>query len=181
MDLKIASHCVCCGKQLTDPESIERGMGPECSKEGYQMPDDIRQEVNLLTHAAAVACMEGDIQTVLDKAKSVEQKFGLIELANRMRHRFVNIQRNAKIVIKMLPSGEMAVKTPFRRSEKQAFIDAWRQIPNRCFIRGIGNVIPVESKPALWGLLKRFFPGAYGKGPKGLFRVPVPEEVKNEN
>lgn len=29
-DLKVASECSCCGRELTDPVSIDRGIGPEC-------------------------------------------------------------------------------------------------------------------------------------------------------
>jgi len=38
--------------------------------------------------------------------------------------------------------------------------------------------VPEGQKRALWALLQRFFPGKYGRGPKGVFRVPVAEEPK---
>ena len=70
----------------------------------------------------------------------------------------------------------LKVVTPFRRGDKQAFIEAWRAIPGRRYSNG-ANLIPLNGKQALWELLQRFFPNQFAVGPKGVFRIPKPESA----
>ena len=177
--ITLASHCLICGRELTDPDSVTRGIGPECSREGYPTDGPQKDEANKLIHEASIAATEGNIQLVIDNSAKVAV-LGYPVVAERMMERFVNAAKNAKVEI-LAEDKFLYVDTPFRRSDKVAFTAAWRAIPGRSYGRKGSkcyNVIPVARKPELWELLKRFFPGMYGVGPKGLFRIP--KEEKNE-
>lgn len=167
----LATNCCCCGRPLVDAISVELGIGPECRNGRTDgITPEQREVCNKLTHAAAIAAQEGNIEKVKLLAEEI-RGLGLVDLADKVFHRFQNADRLAKITIVALPDGLLSVDTPFRRKEKAEFVAAWRAIPGRRYYRG-KNIVPVDSKPQLWALLKKFFPGQFGKGPQGLFRVP---------
>lgn len=167
--IMLATHCCCCGRPLVDAISVEMGIGPECRKGRTDGITKEQQEVcNKLTHAAALAAQEGQVEKVRFYAAEI-RALGLVELADKVEHRFVNAERLAKITI--VQSGDMlSIRTPWKRNGD--FVAAWRSIPGRRYGGGGKNVVPVGSKRELWDLLKKFFPGIYGKGPQGLFKIP---------
>ena len=168
----LATHCCCCGRPLVDAISVELGIGPECRK-GFDGNIDAttQNDCNRLTRAAAVAAQSGNVERVREIAETIEF-LGLTALANKIRKRFVNAEKRATITI--VNNGDtLIVETPFRRKDSSDFIEAWRNIPGRRYDRSRNaNVVPVSAKQQLWQLLKRFFPGEFGKGPQGLFRIP---------
>jgi len=179
----LATHCVVCGRALVDACSVELGIGPECRDgifpEGVDTCD--QKIANEHVHAAAVAAQKGHVAKVIEVAEAIRQ-LGFEVLADKVSRRFKKgverTERNADIVIEE-KDGYMLVTTPYRRGKKDEFIAAWRAIPGRRYVRHRqANEVPVSSKAAVWALLKRFFPGKWGKGPKGVFRVPT-EKVQN--
>jgi len=175
------TYCLVCGRLLTDPESVERGIGPECSGQGYPLDDSPeKQRVRSLVRSAAVACDKGQIESVREKMKEVAE-LGFPAFAAKALHRFENAERKAKILI-TADEQFMYVNTPFRRGRKNEFITAMRQIPGRWFDYGNKlNRFPLSSKPHVWALLCEFFPGEFGTGPKGIFRIPQKEKVSTAN
>lgn len=174
----LATNCCCCGRSLVDATSVELGIGPECrgGNNGH-ISNDQRELCNKLTHTAAIAAQEGNIETVRSCANQVEL-IGLPELADKIRRRFVNAERQAKIIITQ-NGNTLSVQTPYKRSAGSDFTNAWRAIPGRRWFNG-RNVIPETSKRELWELLKRFFPGQYGKGPSGVFKIPNEKKTESE-
>ena len=168
----LATHCCCCGRPLVDAISVELGIGPECRK-GFDGNIDANTQdyCNRLTRLAAVAAQNGNIEEVRRIAAEVDT-LGLASLADKIRKRFVNAERKAKI--KIVDCGDaLIVETPFRRKDSSGFIEAWRNIPGRRYDRSRNaNVVPTAEKRRLWELLKQFFPGEFGTGPQGLFRIP---------
>jgi hypothetical protein len=168
----LATHCCCCGRPLVDSVSVELGIGPECRK-GFDGNIDSAtpDECNRLTRLAAVAAQSGNVERVREIAAEIES-MGLVSLADKVRKRFVNAEKKCKITI--IDNGDMlVVETPFRRKDSSGFIEAWRNIPGRRYDRNRNaNVVPVNQKRQLWQLLQRFFPGEFGKGPQGVFRIP---------
>ena len=164
----LASFCVCCGRPLVDAISVTIGMGPDC-RDNYNagISPEVQDKCNQLTCLAAIATQKGDIESIYKYATEIET-LGLTVLATKIRKRFVNAEKNAKVSIREI-DGKLYVKTPYKRSE--GFVRAWRGIEGRRY-KNNENIVPVASKPQLWALLKEFFPKVYGKGPKGLFRVP---------
>lgn len=174
--IMLATNCCCCGRPLVDAISVELGIGPECRNGKTDgITQEQREACNQLTHAAALAAQEGKVDQVRALADQIAS-LGLTELAEKVRHRFQNAERLAKINI--VQTGDLlTVATPFRRKEKAEFVAAWRAIPGRTYRYG-KNVVPVSSKKELWTLLCRFFPGQFGKGPQGqLFRIPKEKEA----
>ena len=177
----LATNCVVCGRVLVDSVSVEMGIGPECRKE-YDggINEETRTEANKIVYEAACAAGIGRISEVMEAADKVEA-LGLSVLADKMRRRFRNAERNADIEIEMLADGNYKVVTPYRRKDSKAFVEAWRKVPGRRWMNG-ANVVPVTSKKALWGVLKEFFGGHYAKGPMGVFRIPEqkPDVVQDQ-
>jgi len=178
----LATNCVCCGRPLVDAVSVELGIGPECRK-GYDagMGDEDRSKANDLVHAAAVLAQKGHVEKVIECAEELK-KLGFNKLGSKVGRRFKLVadkRLKADIVIQDAGDGMLKVKTPFRRGKCKDFIQAWRKIPGRRYSNG-WNYIPVPQKPALWQLLVDYFPGKYGDGPKGLFRVPPAREKEKQ-
>jgi hypothetical protein len=171
----LATHCVCCGRALVDSVSVQMGIGPEC-REGFNagIEPDVQKIANEHVYWAAMASQKGEVAKVLEYAELI-RKLGLDVLADKVARRFraaiVKAERSSDIVIEERDGGYRVV-TPFRRGAKDEFIDAWRNIPGRRWRDG-ANWVPAASKAALWEVLRAFFPGKYGKGPKGVFRIPA--------
>lgn len=167
--IMLATHCCCCGRPLVDAISVEMGIGPECRKGRTDGISKEQQEVcNKLTHAAAVAAQDGQVEKVRMYAAEI-RALGLVELADKVEHRFVNAERLAKITI-VQTGTSLTVMTPWKRNGD--FVAAWRSIPGRRYGGNGKNIIPVASKRELWNLLVKFFPGQFGKGPQGVFKIP---------
>lgn len=68
-----------------------------------------------------------------------------------------------------LERGHYVVTTP----QNEQALEAWRAIPGREWdhVRKV-NVIPSQSKRALWNLLQDFYAGEKVTGPKGEFTIP---------
>lgn len=169
----LATHCCVCGKALVDSVSVQLGIGPDCRNHVNQgISPDTQKACNVLTHEAAIAAQEGNI-TKVRRAAEMIRSLGLVVLADKILERFKNAERLAKIKIAE-QDGNLVVRTPWKRVH--GFAEAWRAIPGRRFMGG-RNVIPVASKVYVWELLKRFFPGEYGVGPQGAFKIPKVKEA----
>lgn len=170
----LATHCCVCGKALVDSVSVQLGIGPDCRNHVNQgISPDTQKACNALTHEAAIAAQEGNIIRVRRAAEMI-RSLGLNILADKILERFKNAERLAKIKIVECEGG-IIVKTPHKRAGD--FVTAWRMIPGRRY-RGAGkNFVPTESKKIVWDLIKRFFPGEYGVGPQGAFKVPKVKEA----
>ena len=172
----LATHCVCCGRPLVDAVSVELGMGPECRKEyDAGLGEEQKKEANKIVHAAAVMAQTGHVERVVEYVGELE-KLGFGSLASKVGRRFKGVadrRVNAEIVIEEVDENRIRVKTPFRRGKSKGFVQAWRKIPGRRWEKG-WNYLPKTQKKALWDLLVEYFPGKFGDGPKGVFRVPSP-------
>lgn len=164
----LATHCCVCGKKLVDSVSVQLGIGPDCRNHINQgISEETRKTCNVLTHEAAVAAQEGNV-TRVRRAAELIRSLGLDILADKILERFKNAERLAKVRIAE-DNGNLVVRTPWKHIA--GFADAWRAIPGRTY-RGGRNVVPVTSKRELWALLKKYFPGVYGVGPQGPFKIP---------
>jgi hypothetical protein len=172
----LATNCCCCGRPLVDSVSVELGIGPECrGGDNAGIDSHTQSECNRITLAAAVAAQRGDIVAVRACSEAI-RAMGLDGLADKIGKRFVNAERLAKITI-VEDGAVLRVKTPYKRSSSTDFVNAWRNIPGRRWFNG-ANVVPVTSKAQLWALLKQYFPGEFGKGPQGVFKIPGDKKKK---
>jgi hypothetical protein len=165
---------VVCGRALVDAISVQMGIGPECREHvNAGIDDGTRKVANEYVYDAAIAAQEGRVEDVMKCAATIEG-MGLDVLADKIRRRFKKAAVRKHSITIEVAGDYFKVKTPFRRGDKEAFIKAWRTIPGRRY-RNRLNYVPKTEKAALWSLLREFFGGKYGTGPKGLFRIPKPE------
>ena len=178
----LATHCVCCGRPLVDAISVELGMGPECRKEyDAGLGEEQKKEANKIVHAAAVMAQTGHVERVVEYVGELN-KLGFSKLASKVGRRFRGVadrRVNAEIVIEDVNEDTIRVKTPFRRGKREGFVRAWRKIPGRRWNKG-WNYLPRTQKKALWELLVDYFPGKFGDGPKGTFRVPCKSRLPKQ-
>lgn len=156
----LATHCAACRRPLLDAKSVEIGIGPDCRKRlGFdlEVAPEARTRANKLVYQIA---LEQEGKSTLEAAAEL-RGLGFDKLAARI------IERLAKVVIEET-NGELAVYAPF----VETACGDWRGIPGR---RWDGeakcNRMPSNQRRALFGLLKKHYPGALATGPKGAFVV----------
>jgi len=184
---KLATNCLCCGRPLRDAGSVEYGVGPICrNKYGFNevIDEESRHKANQLIWYAALD--DVDNEEKLYCADKIE-KLGLVNLANKIRERFLSDV--ITIVSEKVSFGQgkwarectaLLVKTPwegkdradeFKLALKAAF--DWRDISpvfeedkfRGWAVKGRG------AKKLLWNVLKNLYSGKSCFGPKGYFRV----------
>jgi hypothetical protein len=166
----LATHCCVCGRPLCDSVSVTVGMGPDCRGEMLTGVDPETQRLaNQLTWAAAIHAQKGNVVAVRTCAEAI-RRIGLERLSDRILERFVDAEERAVITVRE-EGDSLVVTTPYRRGMGEEFKQAWRAVPGRRW-NGKENVVPRAQRAALWDLLGKFFPGKYGVGPQGAFRVP---------
>lgn len=157
----VATHCACCGKDLVDAVSVERGVGPECAKRhglgkpqgdmdaeeafalAYDVPEatkaivggDARRAANVLVHRIALHQSGENVArwTVAIAA------CGFTKLADRVAKRLsdLSIEREGDTLV---------VKAPFNHS----FIFACRGIAGACWdAKRKVRTMPASSLSAL--------------------------------
>lgn len=190
----VCTECACCGRELTDAQSAERGIGPDCFGKYYDKCSgkaDFVLSVRLATSAALLdriaamldrqdaraACnvviraiaAEWEGPHNIDRIELV-RALGFVALANRLEERLwgtpgiVTINENGAV----LSITTRAVEY----SALQAFVAALRAIPSRRYLgRGL-NTVSVEDKAALWDALRATLPGRKLKTAKGESYIP---------
>jgi len=169
----VATHCCCCGKALVDAKSVEAGMGPVCRKvHGYTLIDELvseedRAKANKLVHA--IAADQGNAELVVANC----QELFAMELTQLVA---AILKRCASIKIVGLDNGRFAVQTPY--NEKA--IAQLKTIKGRWWDKDSKvNTFPMEKKKDVYAVLRRFWGGEAGIGPKGPFVVePLLKVVK---
>lgn len=180
----LATHCVACGRSLVDAKSVELGIGPECRQDfDVKNPSPEHKQANQHVHSASIAAQKGFVSEVFDHADKIRE-LGFPNLADKITKRFQRGVEKAEtepdIVIKQ-DSGYLYVRTPYRRKYAKEFTRAWRDIPGRKFDRVHKyNQVPESQKRAVWEILKAYFPGKWGKGPSGVFKVPSTKKKQQE-
>jgi hypothetical protein len=182
----IATHCACCGRPLVDAVSVEAGIGPDCrEKHGYAeaqgeadfakalafvanvavdgceadlgLPEDAHKAANWLTHK--VAC-EQTGSRVLSYTNAI-RALGYAKLASRIEDRLAKVRIEAT-------HGRLVVRTPYNADA----ITELKKINGRKYDPATKAwSFPAEFKRAIWEVLKSYFPGSVGVGPKGLFQI----------
>lgn len=158
----VATACACCARPLVDAASLAAGMGPVCrEKHGYKRscPEDIRTEVNAIVYAIAARQDGPEVLSGLARLREI----GFATLADRIEERL------APVIIE--EQGDCyVVRAPYSEASVQAF----RAVPGRRWDpREKANRFPLASRPALYGALRRAYPGHAARGPKGYFEIPA--------
>jgi hypothetical protein len=161
----LATHCACCRRPLVDAKSVETGMGPVCrNKHGYniEVSEQARVQANKLVYEVALeqSKAEPDRLAIVAKACTLHL-LGFDKLAG------IITKRTAEVRIEV-QDNTLFVHTPYN----EAATSAWRAIPGRCWAKDVkANRVPASQKRAVWELLRRFYAGCAGVGPRGAFQV----------
>jgi hypothetical protein len=160
----LATHCAVCARPLVDAKSVELGIGPDCRRKyGYDLActDEARSEANRLVYR--IAADQSGAQVAADCDALVA--LGFEKLAARIRDRVVAITIEESVSERGLPV--LLVKAPY----SETALGAWRQV--RTYWHGASKRHAVDAgmRRNLFDLLKTYYPGAIGMGPKGSFVV----------
>jgi hypothetical protein len=182
------THCLCCGRPLTDSTSVDAGIGPVCRKKynyedapvldaptieqlkqldfmGYTFESQIkdsRKAANNLVRYYAVIAHQGRKRDQQIQIINVLYMMGLSVLADKISDRLVDG-----------PSIEIKGTLLFIEARyDQLWVDAIKGINGRKFDAKTKTwSVPLTQKQSLWSVIKAHFKGCVGKGPKGVFVV----------
>lgn len=159
----LATNCCVCARPLCDSVSVELGIGPICrQKHGFGMEVDpaTRAAANALVHRIAV---NQSGEEALNDCREL-RALGFDKLADRITTRLAG---RAGIVIAEVEGGYL-VTTPYNEEATPA----WRCVPGRRWNQEEkANFVPVAARGDLWSLLRTYFAGSIGLGPKGGFVI----------
>ena len=189
----VCTECACCSRTLTDAQSAERGIGPECFGRYYDkcsgaadfvtavrvastagLLDLIAAELNREDARGACNLVLRAISAQWDHPKRLDRielihALGFTALANRLEERAFG---SPGIVTVTERDGLLVVK--MRAVKGIAFsdvLDALRAIPTRRW-NGRENTFAIEQRPALWRALRAHLPGRKLKSEKGDTYIP---------
>lgn len=182
----LEARCAICSRDLCDSISVEVGMGPTCrERHGYNaevagLDAESRKSANAIVYKIATNWKDDSVRLAGCAALKL---MGFTKLAERILHKGKDAPKGEVVEIeaftlpkletwggRTLPAIEgFLVWTPYSKGA----VDAWRSIPGRRWNKEQkANFIPAVSNGQLWRLLKTFFGGSYGTGPKGDFKIP---------
>ena len=191
----VCSHCAHCGQPLTDSVSVERGLGPICSKKGYLEdptdPDEMQAMIDLAEYPDLVdylmanykpkgvrGLMNGLVKVCsLNRRSPVHQaccdaveSLGYRKLASLLRESIAIVE------VSVLSASDDSLKVWVKKSEwSWAWTNAVRGIPGSFFSREHkGTIVPASRKKELWELIKRHYAGFCCKTEKGTVKIPAP-------
>lgn len=185
------SHCAHCGQPLTDAESIERGIGPVCSKKGYF--EDPKEGVDEMQALISLAEFPDLMQYVTDvyKPQGARKMMNfLVKICALNRRSPVHLActdaieclgykalastlRESVAVIEVKPRQDDPDNYTVwvKKSEwNWQWTNALRALPGTRFPNRHsgerGTIVPKRHKAALWGLMNTYFTGFCAKVPR---------------
>ena len=198
-----ATHCACCGKDLRDAVSVTRGIGPDCSKEHYEidfeitdamvakalgrtfashLDDRVKKAVRDLADKPRDLCNVlvwwssvnlDKVETVLECAEIVTF-LGFVSLGDRLR------ERNTNVIISKTPEGDYIVHC---RSRSRVVFNMRRvreaSIAPRKGRFKLGWQFPANRKDLVWAILGEDFGNewatvpALAEGSDRIVKIPA--------
>ncbi len=200
----VCTHCAHCGQPLTDSVSVERGIGPVCSKKGYledpKESDEMQAMIDLAEYPDLVqyltdhykpqgvrGLMNGLVKVCsLNRRSPVHQaccdaveSLGYKALASLLRESIAIVE------VKNSETYPGCFHVWVKKSEwNWQWTNAIRSVPGAHFSRTEkGTIVPFGQKKALWELMLKHYAGFCAKVPtkdgKGLHTVKLlPKEKK---
>lgn len=189
----VCSHCAHCGQALTDSVSIERGIGPICSRKGYtdedpKDPDFHQAMVTLAPFPQVIEFMfehfkEGSVRKLMNglvKLCSLNRKTGFHEICCDAIEilgytKLASTLRKSLSVIEIVKSKRFTgcYEVWVKRSEFDwRWVELMRKIPGRTFDpKDKVDVIPDSQKVALWEAVNSVYVGAILTTDSGTVKV----------
>lgn len=190
----VATHCAHCGFKLTDSISMERCLGPVCSKRGYLEDPKEADEVGAIFALAefpTLAQYVTDVYKPLGVRKMMNFLVRICALNRRSPvhaactdaieqlgyKTLASLLRESIAVVEVNPSTAHAgsVKVWVKKSEwSWGWTNALRAINGAHFSRAEkGTIVPDQQKAAVWELIKKYYAGFYCKTAKGCVKIPA--------
>ena len=196
----VCTHCGHCGQPLSDAVSIQRGIGPVCSKKGYledpENPDEVQAMIDLAEFPALVQYLTQK-WTHDDKGKPLGVRGlmnGLVRICSLNRRSPVHQActdaiesigyRNLAAVLRESISvvdikDHEAVRPGYylvfvkKADWTWAWTNALRGVPGSFPSRypHKGTCVPKTQKKALWNLMLTHYNGLYAKTPTGAIKI----------
>lgn len=163
----LATHCIICGKELCDAESVEAGIGPVCRKKTeYKAVCTEENRIAANKHIHTVACSKDTDERIASMNALLDLGFTGVVTAM--------LKAVADVKVAVTDDGRYAVKTPYNPD----VVYAMRNVPGRRWDKtNKVNTFPASSKGALWKVLQEHYDGSIGVGPKGIFKVAKPAQA----
>lgn len=196
----VCSHCAHCGMALTDSVSIERGLGPICSKKGYleepTNPDEMQAMIDLAEYPELV-----EFLTTKYKPQGVRALMnGLVKICSLNRRspvhdactdaidslgykRLASLLRESIAIIEVKSHDDKNYSVWVKRSEwNYQWSYDLKGIPGIYFSRTAkGWIINKQHKRALWDAMLKHYEGFCAKVPaddgKGKKTVKIRKKV----
>ena len=200
----VCSECAHCGHALTDSVSIERGIGPICSKKGYKEDpkdaDELQAMIDLAEYPDLV-----EFLVEHHKPQGVRGLMnGLVKICslNRKHDAFgamceavssLGFDKLASVLRESIAVVDIKMHEEYPEYylvwvKKRDFTWAWhRAVKNisgwrypRKGIRGL--LVPVQetARKQLWAAMKDHYEGLVVKTPKGAFKIEPRPKAKTE-
>jgi hypothetical protein len=185
------THCAHCGQPLTDCISVERGIGPICSKKGYaeepKNADEVQAMIDLAEFPALMNFMVDRykpqgvraMMNALVKICSLNRRspvhpaccdaidsLGYARLASTLRESLAVVE-----ISQSQDSGSYLVWV--KKSDWHwGWTNALRQIPGSYFSKQFkGTIVPKTHKRELWENMLKFYEGLCAKTPNGTVKI----------
>jgi hypothetical protein len=188
----VCTHCAHCGQPLSDAISIERGIGPVCSKKGYaeepKVSDEIQAMIDLAEFPALMnfmvdrykpqgvrAMMNALVKICsLNRRSPVHQaccdaieSLGYVNLASTLRESI------AVVEIKDCQEHPGNYHVWVKKSDWHwGWTNAIRAIPGAFASRQLkGSIVPKTHKRQLWDAMLKHYDGFCAKTPSGTIKI----------
>lgn len=193
----VCTHCAHCGQPLSDAVSIERGIGPICSRKGYsedpkssdeiqamidlaEYPDLVNfivehykpQGVRAMMNALVKICSLNRRDPVHPACCDAIESLGYERLASTLRESI------AVVEIRDCTEHSGSYHVWVKKSDwNWGWTNALRAIPGAFFSRQLkGTIVPKTAKRQLWDAMLKYYSGLCAKTPNGTIKI-APKKV----
>lgn len=190
----VATRCAHCSMKLTDSVSLERALGPTCSKRGYLEDPKEADEVGAIFALAefpALAQYVTDVYKPLGVRKMMNFLVKICALNRRSPvhaactdaieqlgyKALASLLRESIAVVEVTPSTahKDSLKIWVKKSEwGWGWTNSLRTIHGSHFSRAEkGTIVPITEKAAVWAMIRKYYAGFYCKTAKGCVKIPA--------
>jgi len=190
----VCSNCAHCGISLRDATSIQRGIGPICSKKGYHDPDP--EQVDEVGAMFALGEYPELVQYLNDHWKAKGHRGlmnGLVRIASLNRktpvheaccdaidslgwRKLASTLRESLAIMEIRESQDhdkhfevWIKKTEYKYAWSH---DMRRDIPHSFFSRALkAMIVPKSNRRQLWNLMLKHYSGLVAKTPSGTVKI----------
>lgn len=185
----VCTHCAHCGQPLSDSESVERGIGPVCSKKGYfEEPKDADEMQALIDIAEypeladflaknykpqGIRGMVNGLVRVCSLNRKTEVHQACTDAIESLGYKMLASLLRESLCVVEVKDHEYGYRVWVKKSEwKPAWSWSLRQIPGAYLSRQEkGWIVQKEHKRQLWNLILKYYENYFIKTKDGAVRI----------